>query len=118
MSLFDRLPHLAQRSRQTRSQDTLGGDVKTYENFGEPVECWIQNVNSREVLEFAKRDQAITHKVYFADDPGLGPGDRITVLAIAQNGFYQGRALNYMAGDDATAGMGVGIKIFFDEERN
>lgn len=118
MTLFESLPHIVQRAHQARTQDDIGGDVKTYVNFGEPIECWIQNVSAREITEFAKRDQAVTHKVYFAEEPGLGPGDRVIVLAIARNGFYQGRELNFMAGDDATAGMGLGIKIFFDQERN
>ena len=42
-------------------------------------DCWRQAASEREILQYQKRGIAVTHKIYFATDPGLDERHFITI---------------------------------------
>ncbi|MCK9570091.1 hypothetical protein M0R72_14200 [Candidatus Pacearchaeota archaeon] len=72
MSLLENLPHLATAKIRTRIKDSLGGSKDSFDTilFTDKA-CWRQPANASEIKTAQHRDQVITHKVYFAEDPGL-----------------------------------------------
>lgn len=118
MSLLSRLPHSGQCQRQRRTADGVGGDRLAFEAFGSAVSCWVQPASQREIVEFQKRDMAVSHKVYFTADPQLQPGDQLVMADVTANQFYRGKTFDFMSIDEASAGTGILIKAFFDQERS
>lgn len=80
MSLLDQLPHLATAKRRTRTKDTLGGSKDSYPTivFVDRA-CWRQPVSDSEAMDFQQRSVKVTHKIYFAADPGLSDQDIIVI---------------------------------------
>lgn len=122
MSLLDHLPHTCDVKRPRYEGDGLGGDTETYETRVEDLECWVQPASQREIAEFAKRDEAISHKVYFAGRPAwttagasdaLQVGDQLHVTS----GEFDGFVLEYKSADDAGAGLGVVFKAMTEKVR-
>lgn len=103
--LLDNLPHLATAKRRRRTPDGQGGYVDTFPTtvFAD-LHCWRQQASDREVLWWSQRDYTVTHKVYFAEDPGVDTncvlevgGDRMDVVSDAE--------------PDVTLGMGIAWRV-------
>lgn len=108
MSLLDSMPTLATAKRRTRTKTALGGSKDTYSTtLFEERECWRQPVSDSEVLDFQQRGMAITHKVYFASDPGLTNED---ILVIEE----ENHKVRSSAFPDASVGMGILWRVMVD----
>lgn len=105
MSLFDRFPHRVSILRATyqREAGTLG-NYETNEAVATGVHAWIQNASMQEIIEWQKRDEAITNRVIFKADPGLEVGDKIQVESGTS---FVGDVFVHKAVEDRSAGLGV-----------
>ncbi len=108
MSLLDSLPHTAIAKRRTRTKGTLGGSKDSYDTvlFTDRA-CWRQPASDSEVVEFQKRSQKITHKIYFATDPGLSDKD----VLVIDDDIMKIRSVSH---PDASAGLGVVWRVFVE----
>ena len=80
------------------------------------MSCWVQNATQREVLEYQKMDQEISHKVFFASKADIRPGDEIQITA---GPSYVGLTLEQVSGPtDRSAGLGALFAGFFIESNN
>lgn len=115
MSLLDSMPHVGRHDRLRYEQDPLGGNIDAPVQRAAELSCWVQNASFREIEEFQKRDQVITHKVFFPTDPNMRPGDTLTITG---GPSFVGRELHFRAFTDRSAGLGVVFAGFFEEENN
>ena len=63
-------------------------------------DCWRQAASEREILQYQKRGIAVTHKIYFATDPGLDERHFITIGSDIME-------VRSYASPDASAGLGM-----------
>ena len=115
MSLLDQMPHRVTHTRPGYQRDELIGD--TDENpttVATLVKCWVQNASMREINEYQRRNENVTHKVYFPTDPGLLVGDYLTVTS---GPSFVGTVLKFQADSDRSAGLGVLYGAMCEEER-
>lgn len=116
MSLIDQLPHRAAIRRTDYQQDEVGGTRRTSTVITTGVECWVQNAGMREVEQYAKMDTAITHKVFFATEVDLRPGDDLVVTG---GPSFLGVVLDLRAGPtERSAGLGRLWAAMFEQENN
>ena len=104
--LLDTMPHRCRIDRLRYDTDSVGAAVsvpKAVPGAG-ALECWIQNATQREIIDFDKRDQAVTHKVYFPTEPPLRVGDTITPTTAPSD--VLGKTLKFQARADRSAGLG------------
>lgn len=121
MSLLDSFPHLCTISKRTRSKgnSTTGGSVDATPAVQTGVECWEQQLSSKEILEFQKRELVVSRKVYFLADPGIGTKNLITItsrdgLAIPEASQIPMDVVGN-AQPDASAGLGVVYRVYVAE---
>mgnify|MGYP001616426435 CR=1 FL=1 len=69
----------------------------------------------QEVEQYQKRDQLISHKVYYSSEPALRPGDLIRVTA---GPSYVGKDFNFESLADRSAGLGKLFAVMVNEENN
>lgn len=103
MSLYDNLPHTCDISAGAIHQEAGGGDVDIPVLQESGRRCWAQPASKSTVVEFQKRDQRVTHTVYFLGDPDVKPGH---ILAMT-SGPFDGRDMEVVAEDETTAGLGL-----------
>lgn len=116
MSLIDDLPHTGTHTRPNYDQDELGGQIKAQETVTAGIACWVQNASQREIFEFAKNDQEISHKVFFDALHDIRPGDELVITA---GPSFVGKTLEHVSGPtDRSAGLGELFAAFFNEETN
>jgi hypothetical protein len=94
------MPHTATAKRRTRTKDALGGSKDSFTTLFEDRACWRQQASSGEIREAQAREVQITHKVFFASDPGLDERD---VLVIGGDTM----SVRSYVHPDASAGLGV-----------
>jgi hypothetical protein len=107
--LLDNFPHLATAKRRARVKDALGGSKDSFTTLFTDRACWRQQASSREINTAQARDILISHKVFFASDPGLTTKD---VLVIGGDTM----SVRSYAHPDASAGLGVVWKVFVNLE--
>jgi predicted RNA-binding protein len=113
VSLIDNLPHTGTHTRPNYQQDELGATVAVQETVATGMACWVQNASMAEIEAFQKLDTEITHKVFFAANPGLLPGDEFVITA---GPSFVGITLTFQAGPtDRSAGLGVLFAAMFTE---
>lgn len=116
MSLIDELPHTGTHTRPQYTQDELGGTLQNQTTVSTGIECWVQNASQREVAEYQKKDQEISHKVFFDTKHDLRPGDELVITA---GPSFVGLTLEHVAGPtDRSAGLGELFAAFFVEDNN
>lgn len=119
MTLLERMPHQVRIDRFRYETDELGGNIETPVAIASGVEAWVQNAGMNEISEYQKRDERVTHKVFFPTEPPLRVGDRITVTATtAADGVMAGLELKFLARSDRSAGLGVLYAAMCVEENN
>ena len=69
MSLLDDLPHRCTIFRQTRSNDSLGGNKYGVVIEKTNVEVWEQQASASEIQDYEKRGIVVNTKLYFVEDP-------------------------------------------------
>ncbi len=114
MSLLNNMPHTVKHERLGHTNSALGSTVPSKTTIVAEVECWIQGLSRREISEFQKRDQEVTHKIMFTSDPSLRAGDLLTPT----EGDYLGAEFTFQAYSDSSAGLGVVWKAVVRNERN
>jgi len=114
VSLLDNLPHQLTFSRQTYTRGSIGGQLATPAAYATGKEGWVQSASHREINEFQKRGQAITHKVLMApdDEALLTEGDTITVTA---GDTFVGHILQVRSSGEATAGCGWLSSVYVEK---
>lgn len=116
MSLIDNLPHTGTHTRPQYEQDELGGMLEGQTTVSTGVECWVQNASQREFEAFQKRDQLISHKVFFGSKVDFRPGDELVITA---GPSFVGLTLEHVSGPtDRSAGLGKLFAAFFNEDTN
>lgn len=116
MSLIDELPHTGTHTRPNYQQDELGGQIAVQETVAAGIACWVQNASMAEIEAYQKKDTVISHKVFFAADPGMRPGDEFTITA---GPSFGGLTLEFVAGPtDRSSGLGKLYAAMFDQESN
>lgn len=82
MSLLTQMIHRVtlQRPSYTRDPGDVGDRV-TYAAHATSVESWVQNASTDEIMEYQKRDQEISDRVFFNAKPDLLVGDQIVVTS-------------------------------------
>lgn len=117
--LFDELPHTCKIIGREYSQGELIGTKRRPVVKHTGIACWVQPASQEHISEFARREQRITHSVFFSEgNPGLATGDLIEITASTQEGDgYIGQTFKFNAGDDCTAGLGVGWMAHTENDR-
>jgi hypothetical protein len=116
MSLLDNLPHTCDLFRTgVVADDTGSGDHEQVDATAyiadEP--CWVQPASAAEIIHFQRRDQIVTHKVYFNRDPGVRLTDKLDVTS----GPYDGSRLTIRTHADSGAGLGLLWKVMAEIDR-
>lgn len=116
MSLLDDFPHTVALKRPTSIEDSMASSRE-----GTPVTlksneaAWVQNTSRRQIEDFDKRDQQVSHNVFFTTDHDLRPGDFIEVTA---GPSFVGLRLDFAAASDRSAGLGKLFCVFTNEDNN
>lgn len=100
--LLDNLPHAVTVYRPTHSQGGLGGTVPTLVERETGLACWIQPAKGGVITEYRRRDQIVSHSIYFLSDPGLEIGDW---LLPETGSFRAGKLLKFVDNGGAGAGL-------------
>lgn len=107
MSLPDNLPHKCDIYKEYNLPDDLGGDYDDPAAVSADVVCWVQPAEASQINQFRRRDQNVTHSVYFRTNPGVRPG----YIIEPKNGRitcpFAGATLEVKASKETTAGLGV-----------
>lgn len=126
-SMLDNPPHTCEVYRMTFTRTpgglgnvetparVLGGDVD------DPLRCWVQNASSAEILQWAKRDWNVTHRVsFFHSKPDLRLGDEIRILTGPtkySSDAHVGALLKFLGLVERTAGYGIAFVAYCEIER-
>jgi hypothetical protein len=95
-----------QPAARKQLQKTSGDDL---------LPAWVQNASSTEVIEHQKRDQFVTHRVFFNVKPEIKKGDE--VLVESGPSFVNIRIEN-LALTERTAGLGRTWRMMGGEVNN
>lgn len=114
MTLLDSFPHTIKHQRPSYTTGAHLGQSQSLTDLATGISAWIQNASAREIEEFGKMDEEITHKVFFTTDPGLRPGDLIEVTAADAGTGHVGNVYEFKADSpDRSAGLGVVFAAMF-----
>ena len=95
-----------------------GTEAAAPETVATRIECFVQNVSSREADRFLKREMSVDIKIYFKTEPALREGDVVLITKNTAGASYVGQRFDFKAVDDATAGFGIAWKAFFNRQSN
>ena len=118
--LPDNLPHFVTIKQSANVPDDIAADyddpITVNEGeTNEQVACWVQPAGKSEVLRFQRRDQNVTHTVYFRGNPNVRPG----YILIPADGTvacpFAGATLEVKAVNETTAGLGVLWAVICEE---
>lgn len=121
MSLPENLPHSCTIQKSAYVPDDIAADyddpdtlredgtyAHTSESDAQEIACWVQPASKNEINRFQRREQNVTHTVYFRGDPGVKPG---YVILPNNNGLidcpFAGKTLEVKAEQETTAGLGL-----------
>ena len=107
--LPDNLPHRCSIRQSAHVPDDLNADYDDPVDVDgqDDVACWVQPAGKNEVSRFQRRDQNVTHTVFFRTNPNIRPG----YILVPANGIvdcpFAGATLEVKAVNETTAGLGV-----------
>lgn len=105
MSLLQQMLHRVRIDRLAYARDVDDmGELRTSSTISTDVHAWVQNASRSEILEYQKRDQEITDRVFFNLRPDLQVGDTVTVLSGPSR---VGQVFKVKAWEERSAGKGV-----------
>lgn len=107
MSLPDQLPHRCDISRSVTVEDGEGGDYDAPETVESGRACWVQPASDSEINVFQRREQRVSHKVYFRGNPGIAPGYILTPADGIAACPFAGATLEVKSVNEATVGTGI-----------
>jgi len=117
MSILDQLPDrcsiFIRQQSVDLSSNKLGAQVDDPDLVSSLVECWMQPANAKEIREYEKRGQSISHKIYFTTDPNVTELNTIKVTHRNGSAVSNPQTLDVIAvpDPDATAGVGFLFKV-------
>ena len=121
MSLLDNFPHKCKvyRATMTRTPGSMANrtayDPAPVFGNDEPLECWVQNASSAEIVEWEKRNESITHRVSFRSEVAIELSDKIRITD--GPGFVNKLLTVRVKPLDRTAGFGIAYTAFCEIER-
>lgn len=115
MSLLENMPHQLDFSHRTHTRGAIGGQLSALTQFATAKSGWVQSASHREVTEFQKRDQKVTHKVLLApaDADLLSVDD---VLTVTDGPTFVGKKFQVRSVGEASAGLGWVSTAYLTEE--
>lgn len=116
MSLLDTdtLPHACTIRALSYAQDSLGGDSPSTTNRLTSQKCWIQPASRGTIIAYQRKDQTVTHDVYFGEDVACQVGEEI----VASDGPFSGKILVVRHYVETTAGMSVGWRAVCEQKED
>ena len=116
MTLLDNMPHTATVFSHTYTRSTTGGTRRAEVENVVGIAVWVQNASQAQIIEFAKRDQIVTHKIYYTPgDVTLKVGD--TFLVTLGPSYVQTR-FKHVADADRSAGLGCVRMAMVEQFKN
>lgn len=116
MSLLDSLPHTVSLYRPTTVRDGIGGDREgTAVTIKSSASAWVQNASRQQINDFDKRDELVSHNVFFTTEYSLRPGDYIYVDS---GPSFVDKRLDYVAQSERSAGLGKLFGVICNEDNN
>lgn len=123
MSLLDNLTSECSVNRPRYEHDQFGGESPSYDTLTTELACWPQPASQSQIVEFAKRDISITHKIYFASQPSFtynsvaGYTLEVGDILVMTSGEFSGSEFEIKSQDDASAGLGHLFKVMAEKIR-
>lgn len=111
--LPDELPHLVDIYESAWVVDEFAADFEEPEAVETDRAAWIQPASDREITQYQRRDQNVTHSVYFKGNPGLRPG----FIVRPTSGPFTGAVLDVKSCNECTAGTGLLWKATCEEQQ-
>lgn len=112
MSLPETLPHLVTIKESDNVPDEFAGaDWDDPTVLYEDIPAWVQPAGDREIKEFQRRDQNVTHKIYFSRNLDLRPG----YIIVPSSGPFTGKSLEVKSANECTAGTGLLFRVMVEE---
>ena len=68
--------HAVDLMRSIETEDAIGGRNRVWNTITEDIACWVQPASGSTMEWWAERGITITHRIYFATEPGAQIGDR------------------------------------------
>ena len=90
--ILSNLPHRVDVYRQTRHQDSLGGDVLVWTRILTSVACWAQTKRQERDDNFDKQEFSVKARVYFRVNPGIDERDILYQAATGESWEVQSAA--------------------------
>lgn len=102
--MLESLPHRVTIRSPIYGADDLGAVVGEMTDVYTDVAAWVQNAGAAEIREFDRRDEDISHKVFFGSVPAIAVGD---LIYVESGPSFVGKLFTFVAGTDRSAGCGV-----------
>jgi hypothetical protein len=109
------LPHLCDIHKSYWVRDDLVAQYDDPTTFLTAEPCWVQPASQSEVYQYGRRDQVVTHTVYFNRNVGIRPGYIIYPTDGSITCPFDGATLEVRAYNETTAGLGVLWKAMVEE---
>ena len=116
----DTLPHTCSIRSISYARDSdegeprIGGDYPTATNRLTDQPCWVQTASRSAVRDYQRRDQRLTHTVYFGEDVALTVGEEIKPDSPA----FTTKVLRVLDYGECTAGLSVGWKAECEQKED
>lgn len=114
MSLLEQFPHRCTIYDTTVAGTKLGGSTETPVAVATDVPCWVQTASTGEKTDYHRRQQVVTHRVYFPADRSLSE-DQTLVITDGETPAL-GKTLTVKDYAEASAGMGDVWKAMVEQE--
>jgi hypothetical protein len=102
-------------TRSVAVGDDIGGDYDDPEVVASDIECWVQPASDSEIDRFQRREQIVTHKVYFRGSVPYVPGYILTPKNGRATCPFAGATLEVKSKAEATAGTGLLYRVMAEE---
>ena len=116
MSLPDNLIHTCRIKQSAHVVDDIAADyddpiIVNEDEDDEVVDCWIQSLGNSEIIQYQRRDQRVTHTVFFRGNPNVRPG----YIIIPASGPFEGATMEVRSATECTAGTGLLWEVIVEE---
>lgn len=126
MSLLDAdtLPHectirtLSHARGDAEDENPIGGDVPSTTNRVTSQPCWVQNATRDARIDFQRRDQRLTHTVFFGEDVACEVDEEIVPADGLNDCPFAGKVLKVLDYGECTAGLAVGWKAICEQKED
>lgn len=103
------LPHTVDITHKRATRDRYGGTKDAESPAESDVPAWVQPASGATILQYERRDQSVSHTVYFKEDKRLQPRHSL---------LWEGKTLRVVAFRNATSGMDIFWRADCLEDQN